>query len=233
MFKILQEKFDRKAPIELIIFDCDGVLVDSEILGNQVVHQELANLGHDLTLDQYLEIGVGRRKEEEEAILKQKGIELPVDFWKKIDIKILEAFAKSLQPMHGVKEVLSQLKLKKCIASSSSRQRLELSLAVTHLDTYFKELIFNGEMVKKGKPSPDIFQLAARTLKIEPSQCLVIEDSVPGIQAAIAAGMRVWGFVGGKHCSPAYVNHIHNMDIELAFQNMNDLLKLLQSSLFV
>jgi HAD superfamily hydrolase (TIGR01509 family) len=233
IFKIPREKLDQRAPIELIIFDCDGVLIDSEILGNQVIHQELISLGHALTLEEYLEIGVGRRKEEEEAILKEKGIALPIDFWENTSIKILNAFTKHLQPIQGIKEVLDQLNLKKCIASSSSRQRLELSLAVTALETYFHGLIFDGGMVKNGKPSPDIFQLAAQTLGVAPSKCLVIEDSVPGIQAALAARMRVWGFIGGKHCSPSYTKAIHEMEVELTFQEMKDLPKLLHSPLFV
>lgn len=216
--------FLRQHDIELILFDCDGVLVDSVLIGNRVVHQELQRLGHSLTLLEYMEVGVGHRKEEQTALLAQRGIVLPAHFWEGTDEKILAAFNMELQPIAGIKEVLSQLRLKKCIASSSYRKRLDLSLRVTGLHSYFKDLIFSGEMVAQGKPDPAIFLLAAQTLGVVPERCLVIEDSLAGIRAGQAAGMCVWGFVGGEHCSPEYIETIKASNPDLVFSAMHELL---------
>lgn len=218
---------DKQSLVELIIFDCDGVLVDSEILGIQVIRQELKELSTPISVEHYVEIGIGRRKEETDLALKQMGISLPQNFWEKVEARTLEAFAHHLKAVAGVEDILEQIKLKKCIASSSSTSRIELSLAVTHLAKYFKGLIFSGNMVQRGKPDPDVFILAADTLKVPPHRCLVIEDSLPGIRAAKAAGMQVWGFVGGLHCIPAYIEKIQKANAALVFDTMQDLPKLL------
>ncbi|MBA3721083.1 MAG: HAD family hydrolase [Parachlamydiaceae bacterium] len=225
-------RFSKKLPLELIIFDCDGVLVDSEIIGNQVIHKELLLLGYSITLEQYMQTGVGRRKEEEDEILNQMGIKKPNDFWPKVDKKILDEFTATLKPIHGVKEVLQDIKIKKCIASSSGRNRLEHSLRITHLYQQFESVIFDGDMVKKGKPDPDIFLLASKTFGISPDRCLVIEDSINGIKAAQAAGMRVWGFIGGAHCNPSYIKTIEQTGVELIFSDIKQLPQLLKQDFY-
>lgn len=217
-----------KEPVELIIFDCDGVLVDSEILGNFIIHQEITIRGHSLTLEEYMEFGVGRRKEELEHILKDKGVHIADDFWDEILKKMLELFETELEVIEGVKHTLDNLQQKKCVASNSPGKKLDYVLKLMDIKHHFEDAMFHGEMVTCGKPAPDLFLLAAKTLDVPPSRCLVIEDSLAGIQAGRSAGMRVWGFTGGSHCTPSYADKIHNEDLEIVFDDMSKLVELIE-----
>lgn len=219
-----------RTPIELVIFNCEGVLIDSEIVGNQQVQQELTEPGHYLALEQYMEIGISRRKKTEPIVFDTKHIDIPIEFWEKVNSKLLDTFPLKFQPISGVKEILDRIGIKKCIASNSSRKKIELSLAMTNLLSYFQGLIFDRTMVTKGKTHHDLFLMAAQALQVPPSRCLVIENTLPGIRGAIDAGMRVWGFVGGKHCFPAYVDRIQEAGVELVFDNMSQLLTLIQAA---
>jgi HAD superfamily hydrolase (TIGR01509 family) len=185
--------------LDLIIFDCDGVLVDSEVLSCRCLSEALAPYGIRLELDEALQWFLGRNIA---AVLQHyatQGRNLPQDFVPALRARVREAFQASLQPMPGIGAVLAGLKVPHCVASSSDLDRVCLSLALTGLARHFADRLFTSQMVARGKPAPDLFLHAAEKMRAAPARTLVIEDSVSGVTAARAAGMKVWGFVGGSH----------------------------------
>lgn len=185
--------------LDLVIFDCDGVLVDSELLSCQCLSDELSLSGISLTLAQALELFLGRSISAVTQHYRELGQVVPVDFPVRLKSRVLAAFEKALRPVQGVDAVLSGLRVPHCVASSSDLDRVALSLKVTDLARYFGNQIYTAQMVERGKPAPDLFLYAADEIGAEPARTLVIEDSVSGVQAGKAAGMTVWGFVGGGH----------------------------------
>ncbi len=184
---------------DLIIFDCDGVLVDSEILSCGCLSDVLAGHGIDLGVDEALELFVGRSLGAVREHYGALGRSLPDEFSAELKIRVREAFSASLLPIEGVGAVLDRLQLPICVASSSDLDRVSFSLSLTGLSRYFGERLYTSQMVKRGKPAPDLFLHAAAAMQVEPHRTIVIEDSVSGVRAGKAAGMTVWGFVGGGH----------------------------------
>ncbi|MGY8707796.1 HAD family hydrolase [Bradyrhizobium sp. 18BD] len=184
---------------ELIIFDCDGVLVDSELLSCRCLSDELSEFGISLTLPQALELFLGRSVSAVIQHYRELGRAVPVDFPIRLKARVLAAFRAALRPIPDVDTVLSDLRTPCCVASSSDLDRVALSLDVTGLAPHFGDRIYTAQMVARGKPAPDLFLYAAGKMGAQPARTLVIEDSVSGVQAAKAAGMIVWGFVGGSH----------------------------------
>lgn len=184
---------------DLIIFDCDGVLVDSELLSCRCLSEVLADFGFELDVEQALELFLGRSTAAIGEYYRERGHILPDDFLSRLKSRVLETFAGALQPIPGVGAVLSDLKTPGCVASSSDLDRVALSLKVTGLAPHFGDRLYTAQMVRHGKPAPDLFLHAARKMQVDPARTLVIEDSVSGVQAGKAAGMTVWGFVGGSH----------------------------------
>lgn len=184
---------------DLIIFDCDGVLVDSELLSCRCLSEVLADFGFELDVEQALELFLGRSTAAIGEYYRGRGQILPDDFLSRLKSRVLETFAGALQPIAGVGAVLSDLKTPGCVASSSDLDRVALSLEVTGLAPHFETRIYTAQMVRHGKPAPDLFLRAAEQMGAAPARTLVIEDSVSGVQAGKAAGMTVWGFVGGSH----------------------------------
>ncbi|MCG2625810.1 HAD family hydrolase [Bradyrhizobium sp. WYCCWR 13023] len=184
---------------DLIIFDCDGVLVDSELLSCRCLSEVLAEFGLQLSVEQALQLFLGRSTRAIEQHYRDLGQVLPSEFLLRLKARVLETFAEALQPIPGVGTVLSELKTPSCVASSSDLDRVSLSLDVTGLAPHFSDRLYTAQMVRHGKPAPDLFLHAAGKMQASPSRTLVIEDSVSGVQAAKAAGMMVWGFVGGAH----------------------------------
>jgi HAD superfamily hydrolase (TIGR01509 family) len=188
------------APLpELVIFDCDGVLVDSELLSCRALTLVLGQSGITLTLDEALALFLGRSTKAVLQHYRDLGHELPREFLGELKRKVRETFAGSLRPIPGVAEVLASLPVPFCVASSSDLDRIIFPLSFTSLASYFGDRLLSGEMVAHGKPAPDLFLLAAARMGAPPARTLVIEDSVSGVQAAKAAGMMVWGFTGGGH----------------------------------
>jgi HAD superfamily hydrolase (TIGR01509 family) len=184
---------------DLIIFDCDGVLVDSELLSCRCLSEALADHGITLAVDQALELFVGRNVTAVREHYHARGHVLPDDFATELAGRVQGAFRGSLLPIEGVAAVLRCMRVPICVASSSDLERVRLSLKLTGLNGYFDGRVFTSQMVKRGKPAPDLFLHAARAMQADPCRTLVIEDSVSGVTAAKAAGMAVWGFVGGAH----------------------------------
>jgi HAD superfamily hydrolase (TIGR01509 family) len=184
---------------DLVIFDCDGVLIDSEVLSCGCLSEVLARHGINLGVDEALELFVGRSVAAVRKHCGALGRVLPDEFSTELKMRVRDAFSASLLPIEGVGAVLSRLESPFCVASSSDLDRVAFSLGLTGLSGYFGERLFTSQMVKRGKPAPDLFLHAAAAMRAEPQRTLVIEDSVSGVKAGKAAGMTVWGFVGGGH----------------------------------
>lgn len=184
---------------DLIIFDCDGVLVDSEVLSCNCLCEALARHGIELSIDEAIELFVGRSMVALHEHYRALGRPLPDEFSIELKGSVREAFARALLPIDGITAVLDGLRAPACVASSSDLDRLSFSLEVTGLSRYFRDRIYSSQMVKHGKPAPDLFFYAASAMQADPRRTLVIEDSVSGVKAAKAAGMTVWGFTGGGH----------------------------------
>jgi len=184
---------------DLIIFDCDGVLVDSEVLSCRCLSETLAAYGIDLGVDQALDLFLGRSVTAVFQHYQTLGRAIPEQFSAELRTGVRAAFFCSLCPIEGVKSVLEDLRIPHCVASSSDVDRVSFSLALTGLAPHFDTRLYTSQMVARGKPAPDLFLYAAERMQVDPHRALVIEDSVSGVKAGKAAGMTVWGFVGGSH----------------------------------
>lgn len=186
--------------IDLVIFDCDGVLIDSEIISAQMLVAELAGLGVAIDLPYVARHFLGRSYPTVMKVIRAEfGVELSAAFEEQYRQRLLAAFETHLAVMPGAAAVLAGMARPWCVATSSSQARAERSLAIAGLAGLVGDRLFTAGMVANGKPAPDLFLLAAARMGVEPSRCLVVEDSLNGIRAAHAAGMRVWRFTGGSH----------------------------------
>jgi HAD superfamily hydrolase (TIGR01509 family) len=184
---------------DLIIFDCDGVLVDSEVLSCHCLSKVLAAYGIDLGVDQALDLFLGRSVTAVLEHYEALGHSIPEQFSTELRKGVRAAFLASLCPIEGVSSVLEGLQVPHCVASSSDVDRVSFSLSLTGLAPHFDSQLFTSQMVERGKPAPDLFLYAAERMQADPQRTLVIEDSISGVRAGKAAGMTVWGFVGGSH----------------------------------
>jgi HAD superfamily hydrolase (TIGR01509 family) len=184
---------------DLIIFDCDGVLVDSEVLSCRCLSRVLAAYGIDLGLEQALELFLGRSVSAVLEHYRTLGHAIPEQFSTELRAGVRAAFRASLCPIEGVGSVLADLRIPHCVASSSDAERVSFSLSLTGLAPHFDSQLYTSQMVERGKPAPDLFLYAAERMQADPRRTLVIEDSISGVSAGKAAGMTVWGFVGGSH----------------------------------
>ncbi len=190
--------------VDLLVFDCDGVLVDSEVLVMEVEAALLTEAGFPLTTDEIADHFVGLSYASMMAALGQRhGRPVPEALSRRVQQAALDLFPDHLRPVPGMADLLDGSDRPRCVASSSDLDRIELSLRVTGLaDRFAPGSIFSAQMVERGKPAPDLFLLAAATIGAEPRSCLVIEDSTAGVAAARAAGMEVVGLVAGGHARP-------------------------------
>ena len=186
---------------DLVIFDCDGVLVDSEIITNDVAVEFFNKAGFSISTEDALHRFLGKSDARMCAEMEaEMGKSLPADFLKQLHEATLQALSQNLKMIEGVKDVLGSFTCKKCVASSSVPEKILNSLnQVGLISFFFQDSIFSATMVKRSKPAPDLFLFSAERMNVEPSKCVVIEDSLSGVQAAVAAGMDVIGFTGGSH----------------------------------
>jgi HAD superfamily hydrolase (TIGR01509 family) len=192
----------RSRPIELVIFDCDGVLIDSERLAIKLDVLALRELGWPLTEAEVIERFVGRSdRDTREAIEAHLGRPLPAEWNQRYKSLYREAFRAELAPVDGVLDALDRITVPTCVASSGTHEYLRYTLGLTGLYDRFAGRIFSAEDVAHGKPAPDLFLHAAQRMGASPADCVVIEDSRVGVEAARAAGMRALAFAGGL--SPA------------------------------
>lgn len=200
----------------LVIFDCDGVLVDSEPIANRILANYLSNLGFPYT-GQHCDVAyrglsmvsmIGKIEHTHQIIL-------PPNFEQQLQQQTYAAFQKQLQPIAGVEAVLKQLVQRNipiCVASSGSHAKMKVTLSLTQLEAYFNGHIFSATQVKQGKPQPDLFLFAAQNMAIAPQHTLVVEDSMPGVQAALAAGMSVCAYCPGEQDRVAMENFLQGLD---------------------
>ena len=185
---------------DLVIFDCDGVLIDSEIISARMLVAELARLGLAIDLTYVERNFLGRSYPVVmDTIRREFGLNLPGDFEARYREALLAAFQTELKVVPHVQEVLAAMRVPFCVATSSSPRRVEMSLTLVGLTALVGDRVFTSTMVARGKPAPDLFLHAAAKMRTDPARVLVIEDSLTGIRAGLAAGMTVWRFVGGSH----------------------------------
>ena len=195
----------------LLIFDCDGVLIDSELIACRVSASCLAEIGIPITVEEIVERYVGISATAMLADLAARaGKPLPVGFADTVRLRLIRCFKSELVAMPGIGSVLAAINCPVCVASSSAPERLRYSLSLVGLLSRFEPHIFSATQVARGKPAPDLFLFAAAQMGVDPRKCLVIEDSVAGVRAAAAAGMEVIGFAGGSHCRPGHSERLRD-----------------------
>lgn len=213
----------------LVIFDCDGVLVDSEPLSIRVLIDAVKANGGELGEQQAYQRFLGRSMAHMVSVLDADfGIHADAAFLERMRQDLYRSFEADLQPIAGIADALSVMPWRRCVASSSQPERIRLSLGLAGLLGFFEPHVFSATMVKNGKPAPDLFLHAAREMGAEPSDCIVIEDSPAGILAAQRAGMAVFAFTGGSHADrDEYRTEIAALSPNVVFDAMPDLLHLI------
>jgi len=209
--------------ISLVIFDCDGVLIDSELISTAVLVETLQPLGIAIDQRHVLEHFVGHPYPVVAGkIAALHGAPLPAGFEATYRAALLARFARDLAAMPGIVDVLDALAVPFCAATSSAPERAQESLRVAGLARHFADRIYTASMVERPKPAPDLFQLAARRMAVDPARCLVVEDSPLGVAAARLAGMKVWQFTGGGHFAATRTSHPDAPAPDRSFSAMAD-----------
>ena len=208
---------------DLVIFDCDGVLVDSEPLSCLAFEQIYADHGMKLP-EGIVAKGIGMKQADIMKMIEDMtGHRLPEgvegEFWPAT--KLL--FAEALQPTAGIAVFLDGLSQKRCVASSSQPERIAFSLEKTGIDHHFGEAVFSSSMVKRGKPAPDLFLFAAEKMGVDPARCIVIEDSPFGVEGAVAAGMTAFGYTGGGHTYSGHAERLTSVGARQVFAHWDDI----------
>jgi HAD superfamily hydrolase (TIGR01509 family) len=211
-------------PIDLIIFDCDGVLVDSEVISCRAHADVLTRHGYPITSEQVFERFLGRSTRQANLEIETElGRELPEAYHGDLQDELFRSFEADLEAIRGIRDVLDVVTQRVCVASSGSHQRMRVSLGSTGLYERLAPNIFSASQVKNGKPAPDLFLFAANEMGVPPERCVVIEDSLAGIAGARAAGMTVFGFYGGSHCGDGYAETLRQAGADLTFADMHQL----------
>lgn len=215
----------------LVIFDCDGVLVDSEPVSISVLVDAMNRAGADITEADAYRLFLGRSLATVTDCLRQQyGLEAGPSFLEDMRKELYRRFREELKPIPGIQETLDRLDGPRCVASSSQPERIRLSLTITGLIDTLEPHIYSASMVKNGKPAPDLFLHAAASMGVPPERCIVVEDSPAGVQAAKAAGMKVLLFTGGTHAlQETYREEISKISADATFDAMPELLHLVQS----
>ena len=213
----------------LVIFDCDGVLVDSELIASRELATFLTDLGRPTTAEECRETFTGLSIQSVgDKVRDEWGVDLPDDFVQQLRARDAIAFERDLTAIPNIEAALDAVDnagMTKCVASSGTPEKIRHSLNITGLIERFDGHLFSASQVKRGKPAPDLFLHAADVMGANPQHCVVIEDSPAGIEGAKAAGMRVLGFAGGGHCGPSYADKLH--EAETIFADMRRLPALL------
>jgi HAD superfamily hydrolase (TIGR01509 family) len=210
--------------VDLVIFDCDGVLVDSEAISCRAHAEVLSRHGYPITREQVFDRFLGRStRQATSEVEAELGHALPDDFHVELRDEQFRSFEADLEAVPHIHAALDAIVQPVCVASSGSQQRMRLTLGRTHLYDRFAPNIFSSSQVLNGKPAPDLFLFAAEQMNVPPDRFVVIEDSVAGIAGAVAAGMPVLGFHGGSHCQDGYGNKLHDAGAAMIFDDMRRL----------
>ena len=208
----------------LLIFDCDGVLVDSELPVCTAVSEELTRLGYSITPEDVVRRFAGRPEWEMMIEIEREwGHAVPADYFAAMKQRVDRLFRTELEPIDGAREMLTAMQMPRCVASSSAPAKLQQGLQFVGLYDFFAPNIVSARLVARGKPAPDVFVFAAGWMHTPVRECLVLEDSEPGVRAAHAAGMRVWGFTGGSHCGPDHAERLLAAGAERVLSHMREL----------
>ncbi|TPI07987.1 HAD family hydrolase [Mesorhizobium sp. B4-1-3] len=207
---------------ELVIFDCDGVLVDSEALSVSALLGMIELAGGTVSEDAAYEHFLGKSMKSVREILgRDFGLDISDQHLTAMRVDLMRKFREELKPVPGVQQVLTKLGLPCCVASSGTLERIRYALDVTGLLPLLEPHLFSATMVNRGKPAPDLFLHAAASMRAHPRNCLVIEDSPAGVAAARAADMRVFAFTGGSHASnPALKARLASTEPDFIFADM-------------
>lgn len=207
-----------------LIFDCDGVLVDSEAIALEVLAQAITELGHPTDAAECRTLFMGKSlKDVLIGIETLSGRPLPSDWGTAANMQLFARFAKELLPVAGIAAAIAALPYPRCVASSSQFDRIRLSLAVTGLAPLFGENVFSATQVAHGKPAPDLFLYAAATCGFVPAETIVIEDSPSGVTAALRAGMTPIGFAGASHADAALADALRAAGAMIVLTDMSEL----------
>jgi HAD superfamily hydrolase (TIGR01509 family) len=216
---------DGKA-FDLVLWDLDGCLIDSEMLACAVSAGLFTQAGYPITTEQFVERFAGRVWRENAAeIERERGAAFVASLPREEAHKrTLERFEKELKPISGVAEAMRSMACASCVASGSRTNHIVLALDLTGLRDFFSDdRIFSSEQVERGKPAPDLFLFAAEKMGVLPERCLVIEDSPHGVRAAKAAGMAVFAFMGGSHVTPVWRERVAALAPDRMFDKMAEL----------
>lgn len=217
-----------------VIFDCDGVLVDSETIYLETDRECLARIGLHYAEAEYRDRFIGLPDidffEQLAYDYQARGLgRFPKGYSEIMKAAAAERILKDLKPVRGAAEFLSTITGKVAVASSSEIASLHIKLKITDLSRYFGTQIFSGEQVERGKPEPDLFLFSAEKIGEKPENCIVVEDSVNGVRAACSAGMEVWGFTGGSHANEALPNSLQKAGAHRVFSSYNQILSYMLS----
>lgn len=214
---------------DLVIFDCDGVLLDSEIIACRADADAYTRLGYEITTEEVSRRFAGMPDEAVDAALADElGKPLPPHFRSEVKKTVIGKYRTELEAIDGASTLLSSLKTAKCIASSASPAKLALGLIETEMFELVYPNIFSTKLVEKGKPHPDIFLYAARKMGASPSRCIVVEDSVAGVTAAKSAGMTCVGFTGGSHCADGHSERLHGAGADTVVARLKEIKSLIE-----
>jgi HAD superfamily hydrolase (TIGR01509 family) len=208
-----------------IIFDCDGVLVDSEPIANRVMVELLNEHGYSITMEESVARFVGKTLQTEIEMFRAEGrSDLGEIIGRELVPRTLRAFERELRAVDGIGSLLGRLDGRpRAVASGSTPDRLSLSLRLTGLAAHFGAHVYSSTLVPNPKPAPDLFLYAAERLGVSAGDCAVVEDSVGGVRAGVAAGMRVIGFTGGSHATPELGQRLREFGAEVVVSDTTTL----------
>lgn len=212
---------------DALIFDCDGVLVDSEVIAIQCEREMLSGWGLEYDFETFISRFVGLHNRDFHIALaadaQAAGLTLPEDFGTRLHANNWVRYEAELTAIDGVLDVVAAFRGLKAVASSSEADKLVRKLEITGLHETFVPHIYSSDLVTHGKPAPDLFLLVADRIAAPPARCLVIEDSVNGIRAALAAGMTAWGFTGGGHADAGLAGRLSEAGAHRVFGSHRDI----------
>jgi HAD superfamily hydrolase (TIGR01509 family) len=215
----------------LVVFDCDGVLIDSEIVVCRLAAEEFTRLGYRVSTEEVISRFAGRPEREMIADVEADwGERVPAEFFTRMRAQVEHAYAAELRIMPGITDLLDNLRATICVASSAYPAKLKLGLDTVGLYDRFAPNVISASLVAHGKPAPDVFIYAAGWMRTPIANCLVIEDSIPGVQAALAAGMRVFGFTGGRHCNAGHRERLLAAGAEQVMGSFDELQSLIPAA---
>jgi HAD superfamily hydrolase (TIGR01509 family) len=208
----------------VVIFDCNGVLVDSESLVTEVLSDEFRRAGFPLTSEIVARFFTGRRLADVvHEVEHAAGRALPPDFPDQVGQAVLDRFETDLRATPHMEQALAGVRGRKCVASSSSLGRIRATLETAGLIKFFDPYLFSASQVSRGKPAPDLLLHVAKWMAVEPRECIVVEDSAVGVSAAVSAGMRAIGFVGGSDVASRLGEHLRSLGASAVIADMRAL----------